>query len=57
MFTITTVSVVLLGVKIAIFIGGVLGIIYLENLINKKPSLKKGGNKHETEHHPEITLR
>lgn len=43
MGTITTISIIKLTVKIAIFIGCVVGINYIENLINKKPTLKRGG--------------
>jgi hypothetical protein len=59
MATVTTITVIKLGIKILIFIGGVLGVIYLENLINKKPSLKKKGGSsiHESDTHSEITLR
>ncbi len=58
METVTTIAVIKLGIKILIFIGGVLGIIYIENLINKKPSLKKkGGSIHESDVNSEITVR
>ncbi|WP_158081938.1 hypothetical protein [Paenibacillus ferrarius] len=58
METVTTIAVIKLGIKIFIFIGGVLGIIYVENLINKKPSFKKkGGGIHENDAHSEITVR
>lgn len=58
MLTITTGTVIVLGVKVAIFIGGVLAIIYLENLINKKPTFKKekGGHRHDGEHGSESTF-
>lgn len=57
MGTVTTIAIIKLGIKIAIFIGGVVGIIYLENLINKKPtSLKRGGRNHDIDTHSETTI-
>jgi hypothetical protein len=56
MGTITTITVIKLAIKVGIFIGGIVMVIYLENLINKKPTLKRGGSKHESDSHSETII-
>jgi hypothetical protein len=55
METFTTIAIIKLGIKILIFIGGVLAIIHFEGLLNKK-SFKRGGKGHESESNPEGTI-